>query len=285
MSVSDVSETAKGVAMHRAAHLLIDADPKLFKDNFAGVFAGFDDDASLLNAFRTLPEAVQLGRTLFVIRSRFVEDELALAIQHGTTQYVLLGAGLDSFAYRCAAKYPSLRIYDVDSPSTQAWKRERAATIAQPEPETMHFVAADLGDVELLQKLEQQGFDKTQSSFFACLGVTQYLSQQSLRHLLSSTANASSPGSRFVVQYQVTPDSLSSEGGALLRSFMDIAERKGEPWQSLLSPEQMEAELRQAGFSGVRHFGVVEATQQYLQHRSDGLSLPEHFRMIIAVKS
>ena len=123
------SRTAIRVAMYRAAHYLLDAEPKILADPFARSFAGFSSEEELLRAINAIVPPVDLVpvRTIFALRSRYAEDELAQAVRRGTQQYIILGAGLDSFAYRRPDLMRTLEVYEVDHPASQVWKRERVA--------------------------------------------------------------------------------------------------------------------------------------------------------------
>jgi methyltransferase (TIGR00027 family) len=143
MGVGSPSRTAILSAIHRAAHLLID-DPKIFVDPFARTFAGFSSDDELLATIDKYAFAeFAAHRAWFALRSRYTEDQLAAAVASGTAQYVMLGAGLDSFAYRRPSALLGLRIFEVDHPSSQAWKRARLAELGMEAPPTLHYVPID----------------------------------------------------------------------------------------------------------------------------------------------
>jgi O-methyltransferase involved in polyketide biosynthesis len=135
------SQTAIQTAMRRAAHFLLDAEPKILSDTFARAFAGFACDQALLKAFVDLPLADQPSmRTQFVVRNRYAEDELDGAAARGIRQYVILGAGLDSFAWRRPDHLKSVHVFEVDHPASQAWKRQRIADLRMETPTTLHYV-------------------------------------------------------------------------------------------------------------------------------------------------
>jgi methyltransferase (TIGR00027 family) len=128
----DPSQTAIRVAMRRAAHYFLDAEPKILADRFARALAGFSSDDEFLKAYQALSNPWL--RMSFALRNRLAEDELAKAVEHGARQYVILGAGLDSFAYRQPDLVRLLDVFEVDHPASQAWKRDRVAALGITVP-------------------------------------------------------------------------------------------------------------------------------------------------------
>jgi hypothetical protein len=161
------SRTAILTATHRAAHLVLD-HPPIFRDPFARAFAGFASDEDLLDSLDrfVLPDFPS-HRALFALRSRYAEDELAAAVRsEGISQYVILGAGLDSFAYRCPDEMRSLRIFEVDHPSSQVWKRARLAELGIQPPPTLRYIPVDFEREALSQRLDAGGVDGGAKAFF-----------------------------------------------------------------------------------------------------------------------
>jgi methyltransferase (TIGR00027 family) len=167
------SRTAIGTAMLRAAHYLLDAEPRILDDSFARAFAGFSSDEELLKALDDLkfPDFLRM-RTLFVVRNRYAEDELARSVAQGTSQYVILGAGLDSFAYRRRDLLQVLDVYEVDHRASQAWKRHRVDELGIKVPGRLHHVPVDFEHETLTRALSAAGVDLGAATFFSWLGVT-----------------------------------------------------------------------------------------------------------------
>lgn len=282
MNEASATRTAVSTAMCRAVHLLLDAEPKILNDRFARALAGFDSDEALLTAFQARPQVVQDARAVFVVRSRYAEDSLAEAVERGVSQYVLVGAGLDSFGYRSRDRYPGLDVFEADLPGAGAEKRRRTAELGMEQPPSLHFVPDDLEKDSLVEALAANGWDRSRPTLFSILGVTQYLTRETNERTWLEIAEASAPGSELVVQFQAPPESLDAEGGALLRELGAKAAELGEPFLSYHTPEEMESLLRRIGFSRTERFGVQEATDRYLRGRTDSLHLPSLFSIVKA---
>jgi len=181
MEVGSPSRTAILAAVHRAAHFLIDDPPKILADPFARAFAGFSSDHELLAVVDSyaFPDFVA-HRAMFALRNRYAEDQLAAAVASGTGQYVILGAGLDSFAYRCPDALRGLQIFEVDHPSSQAWKRAHLAKLGMEAPPTLRYVSIDFECETLTARLDVGGVDRKAKAFFSWLGVTQYLTRDAV---------------------------------------------------------------------------------------------------------
>jgi methyltransferase (TIGR00027 family) len=277
------SRTAIVTAALRAAHYLLDAEPKILDDKFARAYAGFASDDELLKAINSasIPDFVRM-RTLFALRNRYAEDELGRAIEHGTSQYIILGAGLDSFAYRRPDLLHSLDVYEVDHPASQAWKRARIQELGIKQPARLHYVPIDFEQETLTAGLTAGGINFNAPMFFSWLGVTQYLFPATVLDTLREIAELAAAGSEIAFQFVVPPATLAGDERALVTELAARAAAIGEPWLSFFEPEELEAHLKRIGFGKVLHFGPQQATERYLLGRSDGLSLPAYFRMITA---
>jgi methyltransferase (TIGR00027 family) len=277
------SRTAVLIAMLRAAHYLFDGAPKILTDPFARDFAGFASDEEVRKALDALAlRDLSRFRTAFAVRSRYTEDELSVAIQHGISQYIILGAGLDSFAYRRPDLMRVLHVYEVDHPATQSWKRARLRELGIKSPPTLRHVPIDFEQATLISGLAAGGVNRNAKAFFSCLGVTQYLPRNVVLNTLREIASATAPGTQLVVQFIVPAATLSPEEGNLVTSAAAAAASIGEPWLSFFDPEDLETNMTEIGFEQIVHFGAEEATERYLLGRSDGLRLPDYLRMIKA---
>lgn len=282
MKTGTPSRTAILTAAHRAAHFLLDRPP-ILSDSFARALAGFTSDGELLRYLDqfALPDFPS-HRTLFASRSRYTEDALAAAAQAGISQYAILGAGLDSFAYRCPNEMRSLRIYEIDHPTSQAWKRARVIEVGIRPPPTLRYIPVDFERETLTQKLAKGGIDRGAKAFFSWLGVTQYLTRDAVLSTLREIASATVPGSRLVATFPVPSAMLNHEEREILTSVAARAASVGEPWLSFFEPEEMEALLKQASFSDVHCCGPAEISEKYLSGRADGLRMPAYSRFVEA---
>jgi methyltransferase (TIGR00027 family) len=278
------SQTAIASALLRAAHYLLDDPPKILADPFARDLVGFASDDGLrkaLDAFAMRPHFPHM-RTVSALRSRYAEDQLRIAVERGISQYVILGAGLDSFAFRHCDLMRKLHVFEVDHPVSQSWKRARVNELGIAVPPTLHYVPIDLERATLSDGLAAGGVDRNAKSFFSWLGVTQYLARDAVLSTLRDIASTAAPGSELVVQFIVPAMTLSREEGDLVTALADRSTSMGEPWLSFFEPEDFEFHLKQIGFQEIVHFGSQQAAERYLLWRRDGLTLPAYFRMIKA---
>jgi methyltransferase (TIGR00027 family) len=262
--------TATLAAVGRAIHLS-STHPRLVEDHLALDLAG-EAGAALMSQLRgQLPASSLEGLGLaFAIRVRFVEDAVERSLQAGVSQYVILGAGLDSFAYRRADLMPHLRVFEVDLPELQAWKRNRLAELGVDVPPHLVFVPVDFesGRLSLSKELVEAGFNPSAPAIISWVAVTQYLRQEAITDTLTSLA-ASTAGTQLALTYVVPPGGLTEmEKGGLAWTMKQAADR-GEPFLSLFYPQEVEDLLRERGFTRVEHFGPEELRRLYLKDRPD----------------
>jgi methyltransferase (TIGR00027 family) len=280
------SRTAITTATMRAAHYLLDAQPRILDDPFARAFAGFLSDEELSKALNDLSyPSISSMRTLFALRNRYAEDELVRAMERGTSQYIILGAGLDSFAYRRPDLLQTLDVYEVDHPSSQLWKRKRIEELAIKVPARLRYVPIDFERETLSEGLAAAEVNLDAATFFSWLGVTQYLTSTAVLGTLQQIRQTAAPGSEIVFQFIVPAATLANEECSLVKALAALAAEAGEPWLSFFEPEEMEKHLKQIGFGKIHHFGPEQASKRYLLGRTDGLRLPAYFHMINAVVS
>jgi len=264
----------------RAAHQLFD-QPLILRDAVSLRILGAEREAALRGEEdrQRHPLAVAMRATL-VVRARLAEDSWQAAHKQGVNQYVILGAGLDTYAYRTDCLL-SAQIYEVDLPAMQQWKRDclRAADIA--EPASLHYVATDFERTALSADLQQAGLDDDAPSCFSWLGVTMYLRPDAVMRTLQDIASYP-PGSSIVFDYCVHADQLTEPERMGLQVVTTALAAQGEHLLSAFAPQQLEHMLRHYGFSQVEHFGAQELTERYLADRTDGLRLSGIFRMIRA---
>ena len=283
MEASRPSGTAESIAFMRALHLVVDDDPKIFADPLAAAFLS-SEQATVLKAppqaFQT-PEMRAL-RAVFVVRQRYAEDELAKALARGVSQYVILGAGLDSFAYRRPDLQQTVHVYEVDHPASQGWKRQRLTELGIALPGNLAFIPIDFEVQTLAAGMAASAFNPHEPAFFSWLGVTQYLTTEAVLSTLRYVASSAAPGSEIVFQILLPPSTLSAEDQAVITVASQNAAQRGEPFQSFFEPKPLEEQLRVMGFREVVHFTPAEATALYFQGRKDGLRLPNYFELITA---
>jgi methyltransferase (TIGR00027 family) len=266
METGRASKTALGVAIRRAAHQLADHPPVL-DDPIALRLLGAGYRGKIGRA------AHRVGRDLrcFVAaRSRYAEDRLAEAVAQGVRQYVVLGAGLDTFAYR--NPHRDLRVFEVDFPATQQAKRAMLAAAGIAVPETLTFVPLDLEHHSLSEDLAGAGLDARQPAFFAWLGVIPYLPLPTFRATLAAIA-ALPAGSGVGFDYALAPETLSLPGRLAFNALARRVAAAGEPFQLFFTPQTLEAELRQAGFQRIEQLDYRQINERYFNHRADGLKL------------
>jgi methyltransferase (TIGR00027 family) len=246
LGLDPVPRGAVGAARQRALHLLMDGEPKVFVDEWAIKLTG-DDPEALRERASTFP----FPRSAWVLRSRYTEDLLADALDAGCRQYVILGAGLDSFVQRHADALAGLRVYEVDDPPLQNWKRERLTQLGVFAPPQCVYVPCDFASQSLSEALRQAGFAADQPAFVSWLAVTQYLSQAAITETLAWFANLAAR-SQLVLTY-VLPE--GSEGSMTPFQWAWVHERRasGLPFDTFFTPASMERLLRDAGLIDVEH--------------------------------
>jgi methyltransferase (TIGR00027 family) len=273
------SRTASGAARHRAAHQLLE-NPKVLDDPFALPILGERDAAWLrANLGRQQTASARTMRAFIVMRSRYAEDCLAQAAARGVRQYVVLGAGLDTFA--CRNPHPSLQVFEVDYPPTQAWKRARLEQIGVGLPGSLVFAPVDFERQTLAEGLEAAGFRASEPAFFSLLGVVVYLSKPAVAETLRYIA-ARPAGSGVVFDFAPPAESISeTEQASRDRSSARVA-RAGEPWINYYRPGALADELRTTGFAQTRILDTAEGNEQYFKGRADGFRLHGSGRMMAA---
>ena len=209
-------------------------------------------------------------RLFMAARSRYAEDRLAAAVAERARQYVILGAGLDTFAYR--NPFPQLQVFEVDFPATQQWKRELLAEAAIPIPTNLTFVPLDFEHKTLAEGLAEAGFDLSAPAFFGWLGVVPYLTLEAFRATLATIGRL--PASTAVsFDYAFPPETLSPKHRLVFDTLARRVEAAGEPFQLFFAPDELERELRAAGFSRVEQTDTERMNELYFKDRADGLKL------------
>jgi methyltransferase (TIGR00027 family) len=266
METGRASKTAFGVAIRRAAHQLVDQPPVL-DDPIAVRMVGSVYPRKMERAMHPVARDF---RAFMAVRSRYVEDRLAAAVAQGVTQYVVLGAGLDTFAYR--NPFPALRVFEVDFPATQAWKRKLLNQAAIEVPKNLTFVPLDFEHHTLSEGLAEAGFDATQPAFFGWLGVVPYLTLAAFRATLDAIAKLPS-GSAVSFDYALQPETLSAVGRVAFKALAGRVAAAGEPFRLFFTLETLEAELQRTGFRRIEQLNYEQLNEIYFNGRADGLKL------------
>ncbi|MDR3750034.1 MAG: class I SAM-dependent methyltransferase [Terracidiphilus sp.] len=266
METGRASKTALGVAIRRAAHQLTDHPPVL-DDPIALRLVGAGYPRHMKRAMHPVARDF---RCFMAVRSRYAEDQLAVAVAGGIAQYVILGAGLDTFAYR--NPFAALRVFEVDFPATQEWKRTMLDHAEIALPATLTFVPLDFERQTLAAGLTEAGFDATTPAFFGWLGVVPYLTLEAFRATLADLAQLPT-GTAVSFDYALKPETLGPAGRIAFERLSYRVARAGEPFQLFFTPETMAEELSRAGFHRFEQLNTDRLNDLYFKNRADGLKL------------
>jgi methyltransferase (TIGR00027 family) len=259
------------VALHRAAHQLLDV-PVVFDDPVALAILGDAEAESLRVALDSYRNPFSLGlRASLAVRSRLAEDVRAAAALRGVHQYVILGAGLDTFAYR-GSLHPDCRIFEVDLPQTQEWKRRQLADCGIAEPAQVRYVPVCFEQEALADALERGGFDRRAPAVFSWLGVTCYLEPQAVFRTLDMIGGCAA-GTELVFDYHLAPDCVGPLERRILQGVAGQLAARGEALRSDFAPQALAQRMREAGFAELNDFDAAALGQRYLRDRADGMSL------------
>lgn len=290
------SLTALGTSLMRAVHTrydrpLIAVDPfgdklvapmerdlmreraiqMLTAEQQAQVRAIADPDATLTQALRLNPAYASI-----LVRMRYTEDCLQAAIATGVAQYVIVGAGMDTFAWRYPQLAESVEVFEVDHPATQGLKRERLTAAGLTPPANLHFVSADLESEELADALGAAGYRNQTPAFFSMLGTTPFLTQTANLKTFTGIARCTVAGSELVLDY-IEPEALSRERGAAETARIAAEQAKtSEPWVCGFGPQRLAAELSAIGLTVVEDLDPDTLQERYCSGRSDALHVAPH---------
>lgn len=265
--------TAVRVALWRALHLEIDAPPHVFNDEVGLKLAAPDHD------WRDRPDMGPFTRPFrasIIARARFIEDLVAEQATRGVGQYVILGAGLDTFAQRRADLASHLVVFEVDQPGPQAWKHQRLIDLGLGMPSFLRLVPVDFEAGEpWLEHLTAAGFDSGRPTVVASTGVSMYLTRDAITATLRQVA-AFAPGSMLAMSFMLPIDLLDPEVRPGVERAAAGARASGTPFISFFTPPEMLTLAREAGFREVQHVSAASLAQRYFAGRSDGLRPPDH---------
>jgi len=282
------SQTAQFAAAHRAYHLMHDR-PAILEDDAAGWLLGPPLSAILHAAplrwlfWRPLIAKVRPISAFVVIRSRYAEDCLAQAIRGGCRQYVILGAGLDSWALRHTE--PGVTVFELDQPATQQWKAARIRDRLGAAPAHLVLIPIDFereAIADVLAAAPGRQYDREAPALVSWLGTICYLTHDAIAGTFASLAAACAPGSRVVFDYFEPKERMSPADLQLFETLDAGGARRGEPMQTLLAAEEMAEILAAAGWRVVEDLSAPEIRRRYLAQRTDGLDIPGFARLCCA---
>ncbi|HET7553118.1 MAG TPA: class I SAM-dependent methyltransferase [Gemmatimonadaceae bacterium] len=265
--------TAVRTALWRALHVEVDAPPHVFEDEIGLKLAAPDE------GWRDRPDMSPFTRPFrasIVARARFIEDLVEEQVSRGVEQYVILGAGLDTFAQRRPEIASRMRVFEIDQPGPQAWKRQRLVDIGLAIPSFLRLVPVDFeaGDA-WWERLAASGFDSTRPAIVASTGVSMYLTRDAIMATLRQVA-ALAPGSTLAMSFMLPVEMADPEVRFGIERAIEGARASGTPFISFFTPSEMLTMARDAGFEEVQHVSADALTERYFAGRADGLRVPSN---------
>jgi methyltransferase (TIGR00027 family) len=272
--------TAVRVALWRAMHVQADAAPHVLEDQIGLQLVAPPD------SWRDRPDMHPQGtrgyRASIVGRARFIEDLVEDHARHGVGQYVILGAGLDSFAQRRPDLMESLDVFEIDMPATQEWKRQRLQQLHLPCPPRLHFVPVDFeAGQSWLAQLDGAGFHRDRPAVIASTGVAMYLSREANLATLREVAGLAR-GTVLAMTFMLPTALVEPEDRPGYEMVQERARAAGTPFVSLFTPDEVLRLAREAGFKNVRHVSRAQIIQKYFAGRADGLKPSSGEEFLIA---
>ncbi|GAX91553.1 class I SAM-dependent methyltransferase [Effusibacillus lacus] len=303
MEDSQVKRTALMSAYLRGYHAVHNV-PKIFDDFLAYRLLTEEELAAFDQAMVTALAAIDPARaalfpdradavacmiqsffptSLFLSRARYTEDSLKMAVRQGVKQYVILGAGMDTFAFRCPEIVQHIEVFEVDHPTTQAFKRRRLTELGWEPPAHLHFVPVDFTSENLETALTRSSYDRKAPSFFSWLGVIHYLPRDAVFTTLRTIANICPAGSRVIFDYWDTDAFVAEKAAKRVKLMQDMVRRAGEPMLTGLNPSTLAEELQFVGLRLQEQLSPLEIQERYFQGRTDDYYAYEHAYFASAV--
>jgi methyltransferase (TIGR00027 family) len=303
MERNKTSTTALLVAWMRAQHYATDG-PKIFEDavahqlltaseyeqleaayiniikEFYPDIAASSSDKQVLvkNAMQELASVSQV-----LSRACYTEEKIVEAFHQGTRQYVLIGAGLDSFVFRYSDFQRELNVFEVDHPATQSFKRQRLQEVGLTPPPNLNYVAADLTEISLAEALMTSPYRQESPAFFSWLGTVMYIPRDKVYQSLHTLRNITVAGSELVFDYFDTDALDPNKAASRVQNMIEAVRRLGEPILSSFDPHEIEIELSQIGFQVREHLSPLEIGRKYFQERTEGQRACEHAHFVHAI--
>jgi methyltransferase (TIGR00027 family) len=270
---AEADPTAVRTALWRALHVELDAPPHVFEDTLGLALA--NPEAGWRDRGDMHPEGTRPFRASIVGRARLVEDLVAAEAARGVGQYVLLGAGLDTFAERRPELASKLRVFEVDRPGPGAWKQQRLRELGYGVPAWLRFVPVDFeGGASWREGLEAAGFARSEPAIVASTGVSMYLTREANQETLREAAKLA-PGSVLALTFLQPLERAEPSARAGLERSAAGARASGTPFISFFEPAELAAMARSAGFREVEHVSAKAVAERYFAGRADGLRPPE----------
>jgi methyltransferase (TIGR00027 family) len=261
--------TAARTALWRAMHVQVDPPPHVLEDEIGLNLVAPDE--SWRGRPDMHPQGTRRLRAAIVARARFVEDLVIERMNEGVSQYVILGAGLDTFAQRRPEIASRLRVFELDQRGPQAWKRQRLIDLGFGLPEWLRLVPVDFeAAVSWWDQLAASSFDVRQPAMVASTGVSMYLTKEATSTMLRRIATLA-PRSTFVMTFLVPIDLLDAEDRPMFEWAQKGAAASGTPFATLFTPAEILAMARDAGFKQARHVSGTSYRPRYFAGRTDGL--------------
>lgn len=302
MPENQVSITALVTAFARAYHARYDT-PKIFDDflapqlfteeqhtffsqNLAKSLEFFDPEfaAACPDQATALARVMQIQNgPVTLSRSRYTEDSLEAAVKRGVQQYVILGAGLETFAFRRPEMLKQLQVFEVDHPTTQDYKRQRITELGWDTPEQLHFVPVDFSKDDLATALGQSGYDPKKPGFFSWLGVTIYLPRPTVLDTFRNIAGMASAGSVIIFDYMDADALIPERTEKSIQLMQEVVRRAGEPIKTGFNPETLTGELANLKIRLQEDLGPSAIEALYFKGRTDGYHAKAHFHFAQAV--
>jgi methyltransferase (TIGR00027 family) len=268
------SQSAELTAAIRATHYIHGDRPLVFEDPFAIDLLSLGLREICLGGTAFTQSS---GAAIVLGRARYTEELLNAALLSGVDQYVILGAGLDTFALRRPDLTAMiLRVYEVDHPKTQAWKRGHLAQLGRELPAALEFIPVDLEHETIADALSRSSFRSDQRAFFSLLGTMPYLSREAIFHTLESIAAASAPGSEIVFDYRVAMEFVDPEDVPFVEAGDKASAEAGEPKRSWLNPQTFPDEVCALGLELIESLSPKQLGDRYFDGRSDLLRPTSH---------
>jgi len=264
--IKEPDNTAVRTALWRALHMQMDAKPYVLEDKIGLKLIDPPDD------WQQRPDMkfTKRLRASIVARARFIEDLIIEQSKHGISQYVILGAGLDTFAQRRPDIASKLQIYEIDQPDTLTWKQQRLIELGFGDPEYLHFVPVNFETSSWWEQLLKAGFNANKPAVVACTGVSLYLTKDAITSILNQIATLAS-GSKLAMTFYLPTELLDEEDKPMQEIAEKGARAAATPFVSFFAPNEILALAREAGFKEAKTISTKDMEQYYFTNRTDNL--------------
>ncbi|MGK9120682.1 class I SAM-dependent methyltransferase [Olivibacter jilunii] len=266
--IMEPDNTAVRTALWRALHLEVDGKPPIIEDDLGLRLVA--PDAGWRERPDMHPEFTKRLRASIVARARFIEDLIIDQSAHDIQQYVILGAGLDTFVQRRPDIASKLQVFEIDQPSTLAWKQKRLIDLGYNIPDYLHFVPVDFEATSWLEELLKSKFNANKAAVVVCTGVTLYLTREAIVSTLKQIASLAT-GSQLAMTFYLPLALMDEEDKPLQQIAEKGAREAGTPFVSFFAPQEVLALAKEAGFKEARVFSTKEMEQTYFKDRADQL--------------